>query len=506
MPSTTTGSSIMTPVVLSILAAETGERFAFFGFRAVLALYFTSLDYEETEAIALYSLVTSLAYLSPLPGALLADGYFGRYRTILYFGWIYTVGLFIVTYGAASSDSSLLFRRIMSFSGLFLVCLGTGGLKSCVSAFGADQVAAKEENDGIMDENTDSEGVRLFFSYFYFCINVGALVSIAIVPIIRAHFGFGSAFLVPSIFMVCVMFVFISKRREYVHVEPGSDGTSLTTTARYFWWLLRRNLAAVPVLSPVCWFLSPRDLDEVEPESDAEYLQQQQLDDASQVLRVLPIIALFPVFWTLYDQQNSAWTMQAKRMDLHGLEPEQLGVINPLEIMIFIPLFNQVIYPFLQSKGWNMKPLRRMAWGMLLCAIAFTISGFIESTVQHRAENKLPQLSVFWQIPQITILAISEIFFSVTGLEFTYATSPKRLKAFLMGVSLLGNSIGNMFSSVLYSTVFASMNRATVMHVCSGLMVINLGVFLFSARWWEKHGQHRQLVRSSSAQGIELQD
>jgi len=86
--------SFLNPVVLSILVTETVERFAYYGFRAVLTLYFVqSLQYDEDSAIALYAYVTCLAYASPLIGATLADGPFGRYKTILWFGWTYTGNL-----------------------------------------------------------------------------------------------------------------------------------------------------------------------------------------------------------------------------------------------------------------------------------------------------------------------------------------------------------------------------------------------------------------------------
>jgi dipeptide/tripeptide permease len=125
-------SSFLSPVIWSILVTETAERFAYYGFRAILVLYFVEqLQYTDRQAIALFAYVSSLAYFSPLVGAVLADGSLGRYRTILYFGMIYLLGLVVLTGGAALSEgpSSAHFRtlRILSFTGLFLVCMGTGG-------------------------------------------------------------------------------------------------------------------------------------------------------------------------------------------------------------------------------------------------------------------------------------------------------------------------------------------------------------------------------------------
>lgn len=558
-PPTTKRSSsaahILTPVVLCILVTETGERFAYFGFRAVLTLYFKDeLEFEERRAIALFAFTTCLAYLSPVGGAILADTKLGRYSTILWFGVIYMIGLFILT-GAAYSEESLSIsaRRFWSAAGLLLICMGTGGIKPCVSAFGADQVAERKrredaaavveekehEKDGLFNVETtvdaspttartnSEDEVRVFFSYFYFCINVGALTSIAVVPIIRANGGFGAAFALPSVFMVVAMLLFVSKRGEYVHSIPGEGGASLPYTFQLVFWLARRNLwttnwfrKAFPRLDPGIRpppqrggkreLLPDDDGDDgavwnaADDEGDGNL--EGQLDDAAQILHVAPILLLFPIFWCLYDQQGSVWTLQASRMALNGLQPEQLNVINPLEIMIFIPLFDRIIYPFLQNRGVDISPLRRMTWGMLLTAMAFSASGIVESIIQNRKSNDLPELSVLWQIPQITILAVGEIFFSVTGLEFAYSTSPQRLKAFLMSLFLLTTAVGDLLSTVLYLTVFANMNMATIMHICAALMLVNYLLFRRVARWWSGHeASDFRPVFVQPEQGIELQ-
>ena len=111
---------------------------------------------------------------------------------------------------------------------------------------------------------------------------------------------------------------------------------------------------------------------------------------------------------------------------------------------------------------------------MLLAAVSFIFSGFVESSIQYKEENNLGKVNVFWQLPQLTILAVAEIFVSVTGLEFAYSTSPERLKALLMGIYLLTTSIGDLFSGILYSTLFSDMNRSTIMYVCAALMLGNL--------------------------------
>ena len=480
LPTSPGSSTIWTPVVLSILITETAERFAYYGLRGVLVLYFGALDYDEDTSIAFYAYMVSLAYASPIIGALLADVSWGRYNTILRFGILYAIGLVILTAGAFW-EGSLYWQRFMTFLGLFFVSVGTGGIKPCVSAFGADQVVAnpkRPEDDDSECQQSDDDRVREFFASFYFCINLGAVSSFAVVPILRAHYGFGAAFLAPSICIALAIIVFVSKRKAYRHHVPNRDGEG--TIAKTGWlclWLIRRRFSSS---LPSCLSQPLR--------SPLAQQDQGQVRDAARALQLLPVMATFAMFWMLYDQQGSVWTLQAARMNLHGWQPEQLNLINPVEIMLLIPLFDRCVYPMAQARGWSISPLRRMGCGMVLAAVSFFVSGILESIIQSREAQGQSKISVLWQLPQISILAVGEILLSITGLEWAYSVSPKHMKAFLMGVFLLTTAVGDFLGGVLYSTLFRGVNRATSMHIFAVLMLCNLAGFVcISNKYAEQH-------------------
>jgi dipeptide/tripeptide permease len=585
----TSKHSWLTPVIGNILIVETGERFAYFGFRAILVLYFTSaLAFTDTQAISYFAYTTCLAYFSPIAGALLADGFLGRYRTIYYFGICYVLGLAVLTTAACGLFATLSAQRWLSFAGLFLVCLGTGGIKPCVSSFGADQLtmtaASNDDNnddDLHLDESTrlgeqeqdsptihssicnhqsivdrtdeaikdvptlssvdprekistmggdttpgNDEHVRQYFAWFYFCINVGALTSIALVPLIKGRYGFGPAFLLPFVFMVCAMLLFVSKKSQYKHSQPGD--TSMWTTFVLCWQWIRyyfsmssvgRTFPFSSLVGPVSSPESPTGRSSYltllsDPEDDEGFFSEtrsnrqvddaftQQLRDAAQVFRILPIMATFPIFWCLYDQQASVWTLQAGRMGLMGLQPEQMTLINPLEIMVFIPLFDQYIYPAMQARSINLDPLRRISWGMALAALSFLMSSWVEDAIQYRLDRSLPKINVLWQLPQLTVLSVGEIFLSVTSLEFAYAESPDRLKAFVTSLYLLTTAVGDLIGGILYSTVFSDVPLGTVMRVCAMLMVVNLGLFLLVKQNWNRH----RSWRPASTEELEFHD
>lgn len=58
--------------------------------------------------------------------------------------------------------------------------------------------------------------------------------------------------------------------------------------------------------------------------------------------------------------------------------PDQMQVVNPLLILAFIPLFDSCIYPLLAKCHLLKKPLQRLTVGMLLAAVAFSISAILE--------------------------------------------------------------------------------------------------------------------------------
>ena len=64
-------------------------------------------------------------------------------------------------------------------------------------------------------------------------------------------------------------------------------------------------------------------------------------DDARELRSIGEVMVLLPVFWMLYDQQGSIWVVQASEMkNFKGkVQPETMGVINPVLILLLLPVF-----------------------------------------------------------------------------------------------------------------------------------------------------------------------
>ena len=63
---------------------------------------------------------------------------------------------------------------------------------------------------------------------------------------------------------------------------------------------------------------------------------------------------------------------------LGTIKPDQMQALNPLFIIILIPLFEAVVYPLLKRP----KPLKRMCAGMFLASVAFIFAGFLQMKIQ----------------------------------------------------------------------------------------------------------------------------
>lgn len=106
------------------------------------------------------------------------------------------------------------------FIALYLIALGTGGIKPCVSSFGADQF---DEND-----ETERKKKSSFFNWFYFSINIGALIASSVLVWIQMNVGWGWGFGVPGVAMViAIIFFFIGSRWYRLRIPGGSPLTRI---------------------------------------------------------------------------------------------------------------------------------------------------------------------------------------------------------------------------------------------------------------------------------------
>lgn len=131
---------------------------------------------------------------------------------------VYAVGSLLITIGAIPTLH--LPAQTFTIIGLILIGLGSGGIKPCVAAFGGDQFKLPEQ----------AKQIATFFSFFYFSINAGSLISTYLMPILREDvhcFGdldcFSLAFGIPGALMIISIVIFVAGRKMYTVKKPEGN-------------------------------------------------------------------------------------------------------------------------------------------------------------------------------------------------------------------------------------------------------------------------------------------
>jgi solute carrier family 15 oligopeptide transporter 1 len=375
--------------VFFIIVNEFCERFSYYGMRTILTIYLkTILGFDEDTATVLYHVFIMLCYFTPVLGAILADAFLGKFRTILYLSILYACGSIILSVAAIPNT---LPQTAFSLIGLFIIAFGTGGIKPCVSAFGGDQFIRPQQD----------KQLEQFFSIFYFAINSGSLISTFLTPILRddvhcfdENSCFSLAFGVPAILMLTAVVVFVLGKPRYQMKDPE------TNVFGEFCFCISHAIARK------CSKASRNEHHDHWLDYASDKYPKSLIEDIKRVLRVGLVFIPLPVFWALYDQQGSRWTFQATRMNgalgSAVIKPDQMQIVNPLLILILVPIFESLIYPLL-AKCFNFSPLRRIGAGMIFCGLSFVVSGIVElqlePTYEHLPSAGLTQLDFVNTLP-----------------------------------------------------------------------------------------------------------
>jgi POT family proton-dependent oligopeptide transporter len=374
-----------------IIGNELAERFSYYGMRAILVVFMTQYLVDasgspdpmtENEAKAYFHLFVSITYFTPFFGALMADGLLGKYRTIILLSIVYCLGHFSL----ALDDT-----RTGLLAGQALIALGAGGIKPCVSAHVGDQFGVSNQH-----------WLGKIFSWFYLAVNLGAFVSMLLIPWLLKTCGASLAFLVPGLLMLLATVIFWSGRYRFVHIPAA--GMNFVRDA-----LSGEGLRCLGKLSGIYLFIA--------------------------------------MFWALFDQNGSSWVLQAQQMDrlIFGIEilPSQIQAANPLLIVLLTPLFYRLLYPRL-SRFLHLGYLNKIAIGLFITVLSFVLVAVIQMRLDAGFHP-----SICWQLLAYLLLTSAEIMVSITCLEFSYTQAPRTMKSFVMSFYLASVALGNLFTSAV---------------------------------------------------------
>ncbi|PZP27802.1 MAG: MFS transporter [Roseateles depolymerans] len=448
----------MPPQIPYIIGNEGCERFSFYGMRNILTVFLmTSLlmsvpeELRKAEAKEVFHTFVIGVYFFPLLGGWLSDRFFGKYNTILWLSLVYCAGHACLAIFESSIQGF--------YFGLFLISLGSGGIKPLVSAFVGDQ----------FDKSNRSLAQKVYDA-FYWIINFGSFFASLLMPVVLKAFGASVAFGLPGLLMLTATVIFWSGRKKYVH-QPAR-GANPHNFLKVVWTALKGGplglgVAALGVLGAAYSLSRMGDLGFVAAACLALVLvmafggvgaalqlerargvhPDEAVDGVRAVLRVLVLFALVTPFWSLFDQKASTWVLQADQMAKpEWFQSSMMQALNPALVLILIPFNNLVLYPALQRMGLKVTALRRMGAGIALSGLAWIVAGVLQLWLDEGST-----VSIVWQMLPYALLTLGEVLVSATGLEFAYSQAPLSMKGTIMSFWNLSVTVGNLW--VLLSNV-----------------------------------------------------
>lgn len=183
------------------------------------------------------------------------------------------------------------------------------------------------------------------------------------------------------------------------------------------------------------------------------------------------VFTWIPLFWLCYNQVNNNLVSQAAVMERHGVPNDILSNLNPFALLIFIPLNDRLIYPALRKMGFRFTPIKKMASGFFVGCSAMIWAAVVQYYIYQKSEcgwnasgQKLDEatgemvpcapapINVWAQTGSYVLVALSEVFTSITSLEYAFSKAPKNMRSMVQAVALFmtafSAAIGQAFTSL----------------------------------------------------------
>ncbi|OQE27053.1 hypothetical protein PENFLA_c006G06704 [Penicillium flavigenum] len=454
-----------------VAVVELCERFTYYGMSGLFQNYIQrprdgsqgrgALGMDHQGATGLTTFFQFWCYVTPIIGAIIADQYLGKYKTIVVFCVVYMVGLLVLvctSIPTALEHGSGLGGFIVA---ILIIGLGTGGIKSNVAPLIADQYKRKK-----MAISTTKKGERVvidpsltiqrIYMIFYGCINIGSL-SLLATPYMELYIDFWPAFLLClCMFMVGTLVIILG--RKYYVVRPP-QGSIITDAFRALWIMIKNRNMDAPKPS---WQNEHNG-------ASAVTWDDHFIDELKRALVACRVFAFYPIYWVVYGQFSSNFVTQAGQMNGHGIPNDLMQNFDPISIIVFIPILETCVYPVMRRMKIQFRPITRISLGFAVASLAMMYAAIVQHLIYSAGPcygNPLCDASkvdgtaygnnvhIAIQTPAYVFIGLSEIFASVSGLEYAYTKAPPSMKSFVQSMYLLTNAFGSAIAEALTPAAF----------------------------------------------------
>jgi POT family proton-dependent oligopeptide transporter len=462
-------------------------------------------------------------YLLPLFGAYVADAHLGRYKTICIALGVAIFGHVILIISAIPpvivKPSSSLGTFIV---GLIIMGIGTGSFKPNISPLIVEQL-----NITKMAVRTTAKGERVIvdpavtasrvYHYFYLFINIGALIGQVGMVYAEKYVGFWLSYLLPTLLLCLCPLVMWYGRDKYVHYPP--TGSVFGKAMRIFLlankgrWSLNPVETSRRLYDGTFWEkVKPSNIVAAQRPSWMTF-DDQWVDEVARGFAACSVFCWYPLYWITYNQLNNNLTSQAATMKLNGIPNDILSNLDPFALIILIPFCDLVFYPALRKLRINFTPIKKITTGFILGSLAMiwtcVLQHFIykSSVCGHNAAGLLPlslggdgeivcppvSLNVWLQAPAYVLIAASEIFASITSLEYAFSKAPRNMRSLVQAYALFMSAI-----SAAIGEAFVSLSADPLLVWNYGIMAVLafIGgvIFFFQYRTLDREDDHLNML------------
>uniref|UniRef100_A0ACD5UHE0 Uncharacterized protein n=1 Tax=Avena sativa TaxID=4498 RepID=A0ACD5UHE0_AVESA len=473
----------------SVLGTEFCYCLAFYGISYNLVTYLTGvLGQRNVAAARNVSTWQATCFLMPLAGAVVADSFWGRYRTMVLSCSVGVVGMMMTALSAylpllAKDAASLTAANMVSaqefvlFLGLYMIAVGLGGLRPCLMSFGADQ----------FDDGDPSERVHKgsFFNWYVFNTSCASLVSSTGIVWVQDHYGWALGLTIPVAVLAVGLSCLVAASRAYRFQR--TRGSPLTRVCQVVVAAVR-NFGVEPPADSSLLYERPEDdgamkgVQRIDHTTDLRFFDKAaivavsdseaaapalrspwrlcavtQVEELKILARMLPLWATVVFYYAVSAQVTSTFVEQGMAMDAAvgsvRVPPASMSTFDVLAIFILVPVYDRVFVPAARRLTGNDKgitELQRIGAGLAMPVLAMAAAAILETVRLRAAPGKISEL---WQAPQYVLVGVGEVLTTIGQLDFFYSQAPASMKTVCTALGFLAVAAGDYLSSFLLTVV-----------------------------------------------------
>ncbi|KAK8642491.1 hypothetical protein V6N13_011833 [Hibiscus sabdariffa] len=542
------------------------ENMAFVANAVSLVTYFTGyMNFGLTKSSNTLTTFMGTSFILALLGGIVADTCLTKFTTCVLFGFLEVLGYALLTVQAhldqlrptpctdisKPCEAASSGQETILYTGLYLVALGTSGVKAALPLLGADQFDGKDPKEAVQ--------LSSYFNWYTFSQMCGAITGVTFLVWISSNYGWDWAFGICSV-AVLLAIVLVSIGKPFYRDNSPKGSLAIIRILQVLVAAIRKRSLPIPGKEDELYEINDKGT-VVEPEilqrtNQFRFLDRAavhvtsrgasasmtsgpwrlstvtQVEETKILLRMLPIVLSTVFINTCLAQLQTFSIQQSLTLDTHifdfKIPATSLPVIPLAFNLIFIPIYDRIFVPLarrITGIPTGIRHLQRIGVGLVLSTISMAISGIMETkrksvAFKHNmvdSSEPLP-MSVFWLGFQYSVFGLSDMFTLVGLLHFYHAESSAGMKGTSTALLWFSLAVGYYTSSVVVEVVnmasggwLASnnLNRDKLNYfywLLSGLSAVNFVIYLVCAFWYKYKNVEEMKQEEKSAHGNAVKD